>query len=66
MGQQKTPATFVEIDSEGQARVKGWSTERTVDLVSLRHDGRALLLETADGDRRRLDTRKLVDTEAEQ
>lgn len=60
MGRQKTPRTFIEIDSEGKARVKGWRFETTVDIVQMRHKGPELLIETADGDRKRLNARKFL------
>lgn len=59
---QKTPRTFIEIDEEGMARVKGWSSESVYDVKTLRHDGPTLLLTTTDGAKKKIDTRRLVDS----
>lgn len=45
---QKTPRTFVEIDSEGEARIRGWNSERVLDVHELRVDGASLVLEAAE------------------
>jgi len=60
LGSQKTPATFLEVDEKGLARVKGWDAEVVCDVVQLYHKGPDLFLETADGERKRLNTRKFV------
>ena len=57
---QKTPRTFVEIDSKGRARIKSWESEHVVDVGELWHDGPGLVFETAETDSaKRLDARKL-------
>lgn len=57
---QKTPRTFLEIDSKGLVRIKGWESEQVLDVVELRHDGTALVVSAADADGSyRLDARKL-------
>jgi len=61
MGTQQTPRTFVEIDSEGLARVKGWTFESVLDVREMRHKGPELLIVTADGDKKRLNARKFVE-----
>lgn len=60
MGGQKTPRTFVEIDTEGLARVKGWEFETTLDVVQMQHKGPELLVETSDGEHKRLNGRKFL------
>jgi hypothetical protein len=32
---QKTPRTFIEIDSEGEARIRSWDSERVLDVHEL-------------------------------
>lgn len=59
LGSQKTPVTFLEIDQEGFARVKVGSTEEVFDITEMRHDGAALLITTATGDKKKLDGKKL-------
>lgn len=59
---QKTPRTFIEIDQEGIARVKGWSHETVYNIQELRHDGPALLLKTTDGETKKIDGRKLTES----
>jgi len=50
LGDQKTPATFIEIDSKAVARVKRWDEESIVDIDAMRHEGERLLVRTAEGD----------------
>lgn len=59
-GKQKTPRTFIEVDEEGVARVKGWRFERLLDITMMRHKGPELLIETASGERKRLNGRKFL------
>jgi hypothetical protein len=61
LGNQKTPRTFVEIDSEGLARLKGWNFETVLDITEMRHKGPELLIKTAGGDKKRLNGRKFVE-----
>lgn len=61
LGAQKTPRTFIEIDEEAQARVKGWSFETVFDVVELRHKGPELLIATRPGDKKRLNGRRFVE-----
>ncbi|MFT4921458.1 MAG: hypothetical protein ACI8XM_000655 [Haloarculaceae archaeon] len=65
LGHQKTPRTFIEIDSEGQARVKGWDFETILDIAEMRHKGPDLLVETTDGDCKRLNARTFVENPRE-
>jgi hypothetical protein len=60
LGSQKTPRTFIELDGEGLARVKGWEFETVMDVVEMRHKGPELLIKTADGTQKRLNGRKFV------
>lgn len=60
LGSQETPRTFVEIDEEGIARVKGWHDEAVFDIEELRHEGPKLLLRTTGGERKRIDGRTLA------
>lgn len=60
LGQQETPRTFIEVDGKGIARVRGWTSEAILNVVQMRHDGPALLIETADGGRKRLDGREFA------
>jgi hypothetical protein len=41
----RTPATFFELDECGDARLKTWASERTLDLLELRIDGRDLVFD---------------------
>ena len=66
MGTQKTPRTFVEIDEAGLARIKGWTFETVLDIVEMRHKGPNLLIETAEGEKKRLNARKFVEDPREQ
>lgn len=59
LGSQKTPVTFIEIDEEGLARVKVGDTEEIYNIVEMRHDGPALLIKTASGEKKKLDGKKL-------
>jgi hypothetical protein len=45
---QKTPRTFVEIDSLGESRVKSWDSEHVLDIEELWYDGSALVFEAAE------------------
>lgn len=57
----RVPRTFVEIDEEGMMRVRGWSTERILDVVELHHRGPELLVQAAGEDNRlHLDARELT------
>jgi hypothetical protein len=57
---QRTPRTFLEIDSEGFVRIKGWESEHVLDVTDLRHEGSALVFAAAEIDGTyRLDARKL-------
>lgn len=60
LGSQKTPVTFIEIDEEGLARVRAGSVEEIYNLVEMRHDGAALLITTASGEKKKLDGKKLA------
>ncbi|GGM23420.1 hypothetical protein GCM10009006_00960 [Haloarcula argentinensis] len=59
MGSQRKPRTFVEIDEEGMVRLRGWSTETTLDVEELVLKKTVLKLQTADGTVKKLDVRKL-------
>jgi len=41
----RTPATCFELDERGDARLKTWASERTLDLRELRIDGRDLVFD---------------------
>ena len=57
----RTPRTFLEIDSEGEARLKSWSSERILDIEELLVDGDALVFDATEFDgRKRLDAAKLT------
>lgn len=59
---QRTPRTFVEIDSAGQARIRSWESEHLVDLTELWYDGATLVFEAVEtSSARRLDADKLRD-----
>lgn len=60
LGTQKTPRTFIEIDEEGAARIKGWEFETVVDIQEMKHKGPTLLVATGDGAKKRLNTRKFM------
>lgn len=55
-GDQKTPKTFIEIDSKAIARITGWEDEFVVTIDSMKHDGRVLLIRTADGETLEIDS----------
>lgn len=58
---QKTPRTFIEIDSAGVARIKSWESEHVVDLTELWYDGSALVFEAEETSApKRLDTGQLT------
>ncbi|MBV0903390.1 hypothetical protein [Haloarcula salina] len=59
MGTQRKPRTFLEIDEEGMVRLRGWSTEATLDVDELVLQKTVLKLRTADGTVKKLDVRKL-------
>jgi len=59
LGSQKTPKNFIEIDSQGHARVKAGSVEEVYNIVEMRYDGPALLIKTAGGEKKKLDGQKL-------
>lgn len=59
LGSQKAPKTFIEIDEQGLARVKAGSVEEVYDVVEMRYDGPALLVETASGGKKKVDGAKL-------
>jgi hypothetical protein len=61
LGTQKTPETFVEIDSKAMARIKDWDREYIVKIDTMVHDGDKLLIETADGETHQLQSEKLAD-----
>ena len=65
LGEQKTPRTFIEIDAEGLARVKGWEFETVIDVVEMRHKGPELLIRTASGGQKRLNARKFLENPRE-
>lgn len=54
------PRTFVEIDDAGMVRLRGWTTETTLDVTELVVDGPTLKLRTADGETKSLDTSRLT------
>jgi len=57
----RRPRAFVEIDSDGKARVKGWTTEQVVDVTELRVDGPSLVFEAVEfDDTKPLDARVLA------
>jgi len=60
MGSQRTPRTFVEIDEAGMARIQGWNFDAVLDVVMMRHKGPELLVETAAGDKKRINARRFV------
>lgn len=60
MGSRKTPRTFIEVDEAGLARLKGWTFETILDLVMMRHEGPDLLVESADGEKKRLNAETFV------
>ena len=61
LGSQKTPRTFIEVDSEGHARVKGWEFEAVVEIREMRHKGPELLIKTENNGAKRLNGRKFVE-----
>jgi hypothetical protein len=60
LGEQRTPRTFIEVDTSGAGRVKGWQFETVFDVAQMRHDGPKLLIETADGETKQLDGGKFA------
>ncbi|GGK80719.1 hypothetical protein [Haloarcula sebkhae] len=59
MGSQRKPRTFLEIDDEGMVRLRGWTSETTLDVEELVLKKTVLKLKTADGTVKKLDVRKL-------
>ncbi|NLV12709.1 hypothetical protein [Haloarcula argentinensis] len=59
MGSQPKPRTFLEIDEEGMVRLRGWTSETTLDVEELVLKKTVLKLQTADGTVKKLDVRKL-------
>lgn len=60
MGTKRTPRTFIEIDEEGAARLKGWSEEAVLDIEELWIDGSVLKMRAAERGKTALDARKLL------
>jgi hypothetical protein len=60
MGTPEQPRTFLEIDETGMARVRGWTSERIIEVTELVVDGRTLKLRTAEGTTMSLETGKLT------
>ena len=60
MGRQRTPRTFIEIDSHGEGRIKSWSSEIVVDVRELWLDGPAVRLRTSAHGKKAIDARKLL------
>ncbi|MDG5778509.1 hypothetical protein VB773_11925 [Haloarculaceae archaeon H-GB2-1] len=57
---QKTPRTFVEIDTKGLMRVKSWDSEYVLDVYEIRYDGASLVLRAEEFDGpKRLEVTKL-------
>lgn len=61
MGQQRTPRTFIEIDSGGQGRIKSWSSEIVVDFRELWLEGPAVKMKTTAHGKKAIDARKLLE-----
>jgi len=61
MGQQRTPRTFIEIDSRGEGRIKSWSSEVVVDFRELWLDGPAVKMQTSEHGKKAIDARKLLE-----
>ncbi|KAA9397916.1 hypothetical protein Har1130_06450 [Haloarcula sp. CBA1130] len=59
MGSQRKPRTFLEIDEEGMVRLRGWTSETTLDVEELVLKKTVLTLKTADSTVKKLDVRKL-------
>jgi hypothetical protein len=60
LGDQKTPQTFVEIDSKAIARIKDWEEEYIVAIDTMVHKGDRLLIQTEDGEKRQLQSKELA------
>lgn len=60
LGSQKTPKTFIEIDEEGYARVKAGSKEEVINITEMVFKGSTLLIKTAEGNKKKLDGKKLA------
>jgi len=63
MGQKETPRTFLEIDDAGIARLKGWNTETTFDVVECWFDGPSMKFKTRNEGNKKVDGRKLLSKE---
>jgi len=60
-GEGEAPRTFIEIDSEGVARVQGWDNQAIVDITALLQRGSRLLVRTADDETMPIDARALAE-----
>ena len=60
MGSNEVPRTFLEIDEEGMARLRGWTSEAILDVDELVLEGTTFKLRTSDGETKSLDVRKLA------
>jgi hypothetical protein len=60
-GDGQTPRTFIEIDSEGVARIQGWEKQTIVDITALLQQGSRLLVRTADDETMPIDARALAE-----
>lgn len=56
---QETPRTFVEIDEEGVARIKGWNSEMLCTITEMQFDGPTLRIKTSNDETKRVDGREL-------
>jgi len=63
MGGQRTPRTFIEVDSRGEGRIKSWSSEVVVDFRELWLDGPAVRMKTSEHGTKAIDARKLLKEE---
>lgn len=61
MAGQERPRTFIEIDEEGVARLKGWRNEMLCDVAEMRFDGPTLFVRTTEDETKRVDARKLAE-----
>jgi hypothetical protein len=55
LASQETPQTFIEIDEEGVARLKGWNSETLCDIREMRFEESTLRIRTQSGDTKRVD-----------
>lgn len=65
MDAEEKPRTFIEIDEAGMVRLRGWTTEATLDVTELVVDGPTLKLRTADGRTKSVDAHRLSSTPEE-